>query len=183
MVNPANANIEYGVPEFAWYARAVPSSAKRVLILGNFGGKGTRRARDREPICPLIRDALVKFIAKSTGKPTFAVDDGGQNHDFAILATAPTLIGSMSTFSLYAALCNRYGKVILPAAAIFGFNNYDVEDPVRGPALAANAISSLFKRITFVTFRHGIQSGDPAWNKPSADILDMLETGKGDWKG
>ena len=170
----------YGIPELGWYAAQIPHDAKQVLILGNFNHhksskshrKVDKRAADR---CQLLRQELPKFITSKTGLPARVVENGSPLLDFIMLATAPVMVGSISTFSLAAAACNRYGRSVLPASALFW--------PCKGMYSGFS-----FKRTAFVPFVHGQQCNPElfpllAKGKPPEPIVRALAQAEGSWEG
>jgi hypothetical protein len=167
----------YGVPDLAWYAAQVPHSAKRVLIVGNFESSqstANHRATDRrgDGRCKHLKRMLPEFITAKTGKPTTVVDNGSATLDFIMLATAPFMIGSVSTFSLAAAAVNGKGKSVLPACQLF--------------FTYAGAMKAVgFKRLSFVPFYHGLQSRSPLLvaGKDSAAAIHALTHAEGSWCG
>lgn len=177
-------NSWYGVPELSWYAAQVPPEAKRVLIVGNFDSSKSSRVHRPSDLkgavrCAYFRRQLPLFITARTGKPAFVVDSGGPNRDFIMLAMAPTLIGSISTFSLAAAACNRHGTSVLPTAALF----LPCETVMRRVQ---------FPRIKFVPFSHGLHSVlDTPLTKPEGAtaeeqarwVFNQLINGRGKWDG
>ena len=135
----------YGIPNFEWYAQQVPKEAKRVLIVGNFKGSqstNSHQAMDAKADgrCALFAKELPKFIKHATGKDCFHIDNGSADADFIMLATAPFMIGSISTFSLAAAACNRHGTSVLPASRLLCHD-------------AKLCASLAFSRIKFAPFR------------------------------
>ena len=162
-------NIKYGVPNFAWYASLVPKDAARVLIVGNFASK-TSRGQDKsgDSRCALIAKEFPAFIKRKTGIDSFVVDNGSADRDFTFLAQAKTLIGSISTFSLSAALCNRRGQSFLPASNLLCLD--------RKTCLSLN-----FKRISFVPWKGlSIESGGLSKERKAMDIIRSLVMEEGD---
>jgi hypothetical protein len=159
------SHAEYGFLRFAWYAQHIPSTARRVVVVGNFGGKpkprvkgwrkgkakvedddddeeeeeggeeegggggggeggGGSRAVDRasDRTCQQIGAEFGRFLRqrlKPQGAAVQFASGGSVNSDFAALATAKVLLGSVSTFSLMAGLANPHGHVVLPRCPLF----------------------------------------------------------------
>ena len=125
--------------------------------------------------CRLLQRELPRFLTATTGLPARLVDNGSALADFVMLATAPTLIGSVSTFSLAAAACNRHGLTVLPRSALFF--------PCR--ALWAGLH---FQRTKFVPFTHGQQCDLKrfpllAKDEPPEPIIRALVNAEGTWDG
>ena len=74
----------------------------------------------------------------------------GLSRDLVLLATASTLIGSVSTLSLVAAMCNRHGSIVLPRAALYHSK--------MATKSVFNAVNNISKRLSFVSFSHGISA-------------------------
>ena len=165
-------NQMYGVPNFAWYASHVPKDAKRVLIVGNFASKTSRNEDKNGDIrCALIAKEFPAFIKRETGIDSFIIDNGSAERDFTFLAQAKTLIGSISTFSLSAAACNRHGRSVLPASRLLCGD--------RKTCLSLN-----FERISFVPWKGlSVRGGGLGKKRKAMDIVRSLVMGEGDWAG
>jgi hypothetical protein len=181
-------NIQYGIPSFEYYVSSIPATAQRVLIVGNFESKksgishsGIDKMGDER--CAAIAKRLPAYITEKTGKPALVVSSlpsSGVNRDFILAARAPTLIGSISTFSLMAALCNKHGQSVLPASALLVGRSW------QGKLAEVPA----FGRVTFKAISHGLvaDNWDPdstllSAKRTTAQVLQSLEKGEGDWDG
>ena len=106
----------------------------------------------------------------------------GPSRDLVLLATAPTLVGSVSTLSLVAAMCNRHGSIVLPRAALFHSK--------MATKLVFNAVNNVSKRLSFVSFSHGISAcnskhglGDMTANQIVERLASTDSWGKYGWSG
>jgi hypothetical protein len=117
------------------YAKHIPEDATDVQIVGNFNselsGEGHQTSdADADEKCALILDALISYLQEQTGKPVAFVAKG-ENEDFALMVNAPTLIGSISTYALWAGIANGNGNVILPNCTLFhGMPNSPLAPPL-----------------------------------------------------
>ena len=181
-------NVQYGIPSFDYYVSSIPATAQRVLIVGNFESKksGTSHSgidKMGDERCAAIAKRLPAYITEKTGKPALVVSSlpsSGVNRDFILAAHAPTLIGSISTFSLMAALCNKHGQSVLPASALLVGRSWQGKLAEVPP----------FGRITFKAILHGLvaDNWDPdstllSAKRTTAQVLQSLEKGEGDWDG
>ena len=158
----------------------MPKDGKRILILETSGKHDNGKTDDKR--CKVIRDAFRTYMQRKTGTPAFVVESMGPSRDLVLLATASTLIGSVSTFSLVAAMCNRRGNIILPRAALFHSK--------MATERVFDSVNTVSKRFAFVSFSHGISacSGKHGLGDMTADQIAKRLASKGDparfaWKG
>jgi hypothetical protein len=138
-----DGNAQYGLPTFGWcvvrfavilfvrscsqltelcrYANNIPEDATDVQVVGNIdstisGGHISDAGGEKK--CSLIMDAFIAFLKEHTRKPVKFVAKGA-NEDFALMVNAPTLIGSISTYALWAGIANGNGNVIMPNCTLF----------------------------------------------------------------
>jgi hypothetical protein len=119
MVESNNAG--YGVFPFSWIADQIPANSKRLFVLGNgFGPTKDARKGDDASMgrCGAILAALTKYLTGRTGLPVEFIAKDCMT-DFVLLAHAPTLIGTGSTFSMWAAMMNEQ-RSILPHCRVVG---------------------------------------------------------------
>ena len=134
----------YGIPNFEWYAQQVPKEAKRVLIVGNF--KGSQSTGSHQSMDAKADGRCALFAPKSC--PSLSSTQPARTVSTSTLAaqmptsscSRPFMIGSISTFSLAAAACNRHGMSVLPASRLLCYD-------------AKLCASLAFSRIKFAPFR------------------------------
>jgi hypothetical protein len=174
----ADDNWEYGLLPFEWVYRAIPAGTKRVHIVGNFGAKGiVARGKDEGAgtVCLPVLDGLLNYLktsSSSSSKTHFeAVEFVSKSPmlDFLLLANAPTVIGSVSTFPLGAAWLNP-GHTILPWCHLFGLKLGVVigavgTDSAESP-MAAGVVETLRAAI--------LTSGNASWIENTGELVKVL---------
>ena len=186
IVLPTNA--QYGIPPFDYYVNAIPKTAKRVLIIGNFESKKSDAVNamvdsQGDERCAAIQKRLPEYITQKTRKPVTVVSalpSSGMNRDIILAAHAPTFIGSISTFSLVAAVCNKGGKSVLPASALLLGRAWQGK---------TEALPD-WGRIKFIDLHHALAADkwEPdktllSAKRTTAQVIQSLEKSEGDWDG
>jgi hypothetical protein len=128
IVQLQTSNGEYGLLPFSWLHQHIPKGSKRVFVTGNFGvmsGSSKTSMKDSRKIdsgsearCSYILDALLAYLRRQTGGLTVEFVSKDTITDLLLMARAPTLIGSVSTFSLWGAAMSK-GLAILPHASLW----------------------------------------------------------------
>jgi hypothetical protein len=170
----------YGMMKWAWIVQQVPKDAKRILIVGNVRVKRIQDAGNGEACSALLAE-LAGFLRRKTSKPVLHVSHG-INGDFLVLTRAQTVIGSTSTFALWAAMLHTpapkgddtqvaAGKssppmqtIHLPICDLF-FHS----EPPKFPSLKRAGISVQWHRTAFV-------GSSDLYGQSVPDIVRLLTT-------
>jgi hypothetical protein len=174
----ADDNWEYGLLPFDWVYSTIPNGTKRVHIVGNFGAKGVvMREKDNGAagVCMPILDALLAYIKTREEARFEAVDFISKSPflDFLLLANAPTVVGSVSTFSLAAAWLSQ-GHVLLPWCHLFGLKLGVIVDGAGtgGGASDGGAVGGV--SLVETSRASILTSGNKAWLQGVDELVKVL---------
>ena len=107
-----------GFYSFDYYTDLLPEDTGVVYVVSDINIAAGGYTENVEKPCTKYAAHLVAYVQSRTGKTVEFVGSSIMN-DYAALVDAPMLVGTRSTFSLFAAFMNRHGNAHMPLTELY----------------------------------------------------------------